>query len=96
MFPESDIRALGVLKTADLFTDEYVSKMFPDSCQSYCDWDENKVHYFIGFKMDDTDDLWKEFSYMEIDKKTGNVDFLDYKLPSGFRMESPKLPIRLA
>ena len=94
MYNQNDVQILGILKIADLFGDEYVRNHRFSGCNAISyDFSDNEAHYFVGFEGNQEKNIWTEFAYVAVNKNNGNVRFLDYKLPSGRRMENPPHPV---
>ena len=55
---------------------------------------------FFGFddvdEGDENDYKWKVFARVSVNRNTGKITFLDYKLPNGKRMENPIKPTSFA
>ena len=103
--PETDKKQSVFWKLADAFLkmlssnpdfEEYRDKI----CSWYIEYDDVEYEYFIGF--DDIDDAdendykWKVFARVSVNRETGEVTVLDYKLPNGKRMENPIKPTSFA
>ena len=74
---------------------------FPtEKSASYEKYDDVEYEYFIGFDdigdMDESDYKWKVFARVSVNRVTGEVTILDYKLPNGKRMENPIKPTSFA
>lgn len=93
---EAKMIACGTI--ADLFGIDYFKSHIVDSCESYPtdDYGEVEFEYFLGFEGDDTTNLWTVFARVLVNRETKEVIFLDYKTPSGIRMQNPVKPISFA
>ncbi|MCM1578388.1 MAG: hypothetical protein NC078_06290 [Ruminococcus sp.] len=84
---------------ADIVGIEYFRTHFEGSCHSYPaeNQDDVEYEYFIGFDdINDTDENWKVFARVSVNRETEKVTILDYKTPDGKRMDNPPKPVRFA
>lgn len=86
--------AAAILEIAKIFGKEYMRSMFKSAGYSYepTSTDDSSLDYFCGFKSD-TDNQWTEYAYVRVNRDTKEVALLDYRLPTGERMQSPLKPI---
>lgn len=90
------------LAIADLMGRDYFREHFDGSCHSYPDdkYDDVEYEYFIGFDdindAEENDYKWKVFARVSVNRESGKVTILDYKLPNGKRMENPIKPTSFA
>ena len=86
----------AIVKIAELFSTEYVRDHYKQACESISERIGDEIRYFIGFEGNDEINKWTVFAHVSVDMNSFKVSFLDYKLPSGFRMTKPIIPVRYA
>lgn len=94
MLSKYAVQVKGILFIAKLFGDEYVRNHRFSGCNSLSyDYSEDEAYYFVGFEENPDDNKWDIYAYVAVNKKTGEVRFLDFRLPSGIRMKNPSHPV---
>lgn len=94
MLSEYAVQVKAILYVARLFGDDYVRQHRFSACSVLCyEFTDDEANVFLGFEGDNKENKWTEFASMAVNKITGDVRFLDYKLPSGRRMAKPVQPI---
>ena len=83
------------LAIAELVGKEYFRTHFESSCQSYPDEDSDEANfeYFLAFEGDEKMGLWTVYARVSVNRETGKITLLDYKLPNGMSMENPVKPV---
>lgn len=96
MLTNTNISVKGTLKTASLFSNEYVKEHAKNACYAISEEHNGKYEVFIGFVGNSKTNQWEVFSFISVDSDTGKTEFLDYRLPSGLRMKNPLKRVRLS
>lgn len=85
----------GVFATARLFGREYVRNNYDKKeCECFAEPKDGIARYFIAFTS--VEDRWDVFCSVSIDQESGKTKYLDYRLPSGYRMKNPIEKVRSA
>lgn len=98
MLNKDEAKILATIEIAKLLGIDYVKEHLSESCESYPtdDFDDVEWEYFLGFEGDEKTGLWTVFARVSVNRETEHVTFLDYKTPSGIRMENPIKPTSFA
>ena len=98
MLNKDEAKILATIEIARLLGIDYVKEHLSESCESYPtdDFDDVEWEYFLGFEGDEKTGLWTVFARVSVNRETEQVTFLDYKTPSGIRMENPIKPTSFA
>ena len=97
MLDKNTIAIKGIVKTAELFGEDYVREHYPKlEVESISEPIDGEYQYFVAFAGDKEKNLWTVFSLVGVNETTGDKRMLDYRLPNGERMKNPIVPVRLA
>ena len=98
MLNEFDSKIIACGAIADIVGDEYFRENYKTACEAYTadSLDNRCFEYFLGFEGDSETGNWNVFVKVSVDRETKDVTYLDYKTPSGKRMEKPPKPISFA
>lgn len=93
MLSIGDSKAKAIIKTSEIFGKKYVKENFNSACLAYPENEDILYEIFCGFERNEATNKWTVFSRVCVNRKTHEVKFLDYKLPSGERMKNPIKPV---
>lgn len=94
MLSENAVQVKGIIFISKIFGEQYVRSHRFSYCSSICfDYSNEEAAYFTGFEGEKKENKWTVYASVAVNKTTGAVRFLDYRLPSGERMKDPINPV---
>ncbi len=93
MLSIGDAKAVTIRKIVELFGKEYVRENLKNALVAYPESDEMIYEFFCGFESNFETNKWTVFARISVNRKTHDIQFLDYKLPNGERMKNPIKPV---